>query len=205
MLTMIDDDTTTMPAIAVDLAARRRLEEFLAPLVPAPGQITIVELSRSSPIAVAHLIEEVLVPAATAWGWLAMHTTGGLPTAEFAASVDGRIAEVESTAAQLGIAPEADADRWIPWADALAKRHKLRMTVLSGASTPRAFRHRVLELNAAYARRGDKRFSVKSLGPVTMNESPDQAAALAKARRQYMQALDRLDRLNDWQTQRPAN
>jgi hypothetical protein len=79
------------------------------------------------------------------------------------------------------------------------------MTALSGARTPRAFRHRAIEVNSSYIKRGAKRLRISALGPVEMNASPAEAKALAEARREYLQAQDNFYRLRQWQTRQLAN
>jgi hypothetical protein len=134
-----------------------------------------------------------------------VQATGGSPTPEFTASIEAKVAEVESNAAQVAVGPWAAAEPWLRWATDLARRHKLRVTVLTGAPIPRFFRHRAVEINNSYIKRGDKRLRISSLGTVTMDETPGQAAALAETRRQYRQAWDDFDRLNHWPIQQRAN
>jgi hypothetical protein len=200
MMTKIAD-TPFMPTFNIDAGARQRLEQFLALLVPVPGQITIVEV-RNPPLPLLHLVEEILIPAASAWGWftVAVHA-GGLDSGRLAA-IGANIKKVGSNSGLIGIAPGGDAEPWLRLATELARRYGLRLTVISGAPVPRAFRHRAIEINRSYIKRGDKRLRIDSLGAIGLQQTAEQIAKLAEARRQYAEAWGRFDSLHQWQGER---
>jgi hypothetical protein len=61
---------TPIPEIIVSDAARECLTAFLAPLIPQPDQIAIVEIHTYNPPLTA-LIDEILIPNASTWGHFA--------------------------------------------------------------------------------------------------------------------------------------
>jgi hypothetical protein len=164
------------------------------------GSATIIEIRAAPDYALMALMDEILIQNASTWGYFSIwsHSLGMLPTPENTADIEERIREIGSNSGQLAIAPYARADVWLPWASTFAKRHHLRLTVTSGAYTPRAFRRRAVELNAKYIKRQSdgERIHLRSLGDVAFKETAEDVAKLHEARRQCWDAHIAFDQLS---------
>lgn len=137
-------------------STRRGLERFLAPVIPKPGEIAIVcgfrpdrQLSYARFEQIFCAVDEVLIPAETAWGHGTITCEGPFSEApkEIFERSERNVRDANSNSFQMGLGQRADPLPWLDWGAAFAQRHNLRLLVVGHPDVicPDAYRSRAVK------------------------------------------------------------
>jgi hypothetical protein len=152
------------PTIPPEVKAR--LDAFLEPITPKPGEIAIVgnlagvrdRFNVAEREIFGAILDEILIPEHTTWGHGFCEVTVRTPPSENCELVDRieRLArERRSNSYLVNIGPKSPIYEWLLWIEGFARRCQLRVTVYTAGKVPAMFHHRAI----AVGERGLRRLS----------------------------------------------
>jgi hypothetical protein len=201
-------------------STRRGLEHFLAPIIPKPGEIVIVcgfkpnhKLSFARFEQVFCAVDEILIPAESAWGHGTITCEGPFAEApkEMFERTEHNAHANGSTSFQMALGRIADPLPWLDWGSAFAQRHRLRLLVVGHPDLicPDAYRARAIKFTSDHLiRLADHRtFAYRAIKAKSTFEGGQHDGALRIAREKIRDAFFELDArtMEPWLRELPAD